>query len=355
MPSPRAPTQRCRSPRPGGSTSSLRAALLGALLVLGVVLIGATLTRSPATTASSAPSPDASSTPASVAATAAPTTTAPATTAPAIAGPTTTVPTTTVPTTTVPKTTVPGAVSGPVGVLGAAGGCGLSLVARVTAAVGHCTVLEIGDSLGNDLGWGLRRELAAASGLDLVQLDKSASGLANTGFYNWPAQLGADLRRYRPQLVVASLGGDDEQGMNVGGSAVQFGTAAWSAAYSARVRHLISEATASGAYLLWVGLPVMQPPYYDRGVALLDSLFRQAVASEPDATYVSTAALFSNPQGAFQSSAFVNGQPAALRQSDGIHYSFVGEDVLATYVIREMALIYHVTLAATNPAVITGW
>ena len=36
----------------------------------------------------------------------------------------------------------------------------------------------------------------------------------------------------------------------------------------------------------------------------------------------------------------MNGVQTTLREPDGIHFSFAGEDVLATYVIREVALIY---------------
>ena len=56
-------------------------------------------------------------------------------------------------------------------------------------AVGHCTVLEIGDSLGNDLGWGLARELGGERGLTLVQADRSSTGLVTTWFYDWPRHL----------------------------------------------------------------------------------------------------------------------------------------------------------------------
>lgn len=328
--------------RPNDSTNSLRAALFGALVVLLTILSVATVT--PSVSASNGGGNNLSPNTVGTVTTMAPTTI-----------PTTTVPPASSATTTVP-TTVPGTISGPITQPGIGGGCGLSLGGQTSnAPVGHCTVLEIGDSLGNDLGWGLQRHLNPASGLNLIQLDKSASGLANSGFYNWPAHLALDLKKYHPQLVLASFGGDDEQGMRVGGSAVQFGTPAWKTAYLARVRQLISEATASGSYVVWVGLPVMKPPYYNQGVQLINSLFQQAVALEANSTYISTSTLFANPQGAFQSNALVNGQPTTLRQSDGIHYSVAGENVLATYVIQEIALIYHVQLSPTNPAVITKW
>jgi lysophospholipase L1-like esterase len=235
------------------------------------------------------------------------------------------------------------------------GGCELSLsVGAPALPVGSCTALEIGDSLGNDLGWGLARELPSGSSLNLVQLDKSATGLANAGFYDWPTELEADLGVYHPQLVIICLGGNDEQGMEVDGSAVRFPSPAWTVAYLARVQQLIREAAASGALVMWVGMPVMEDPDYSQGMEILNALYQQGVHADSNAAFVSTWQLFSE-QGAYQAMADVNGILENLREPDGIHYSFTGEDVIATYVIDEIASIFHVQLVPTNPAVITGW
>ena len=236
------------------------------------------------------------------------------------------------------------------------GGCGFSVSpGAAPAPVGTCTVLEIGDSLGNDLGWGLARQVGPTSGLDLVQVDKSATGLANSSFYNWPAELSVDLNEYHPQLVLVSLGGNDEQGLDVDGSAVGFRTPAWDAAYLERIQEVVSEATAVGAYVMWVGLPVMEQPSYSAGIETLNFLYQTALARTPTASFVSTWSLFANPQGLFQTEAVVNGTATTLRQSDGVHYSEAGEAVIATYVVDRMAQIYHVRLAPLAPAVITSW
>lgn len=234
--------------------------------------------------------------------------------------------------------------------------CHFSLTPGVpTLPVGDCTVLEIGDSLGNDLGWGLAREVPAASGLHLVQLDRSATGLVDTAFYDWATQLATDLRTYHPQLVLVSLGGNDEQGIELDGSAVQFPSPAWKAAYLSRVGDLIREATAAGADVVWVGLPIMQQPEYSEGIATLDALYQESVRSDPDAVFVPTWSLFSGPAGRYDSDAVVDGRPAGLREPDGIHYSLVGENVLATYVLEQVAALGHIAVSPSDPATITAW
>ncbi len=262
-----------------------------------------------------------------------------------------------------PTTTVPGATTGAVTRPAIGGDCGLALEPQTVSGdalgsarrVGHCTVLEIGDSLGNDMGWGIDREVSASSGLRLVQEDVSSTGLANVSFYNWQATLSSELRQYHPNLVLICLGGNDQQGIYVDGNAVQFPSPTWQRGYLARVKDLVGEASKAGAYVAWVGLPIMEQPSYSDGAHLLDHLYKEGVTAVANATYISTWSLFANPVGQFQSNASVNGTPTTLRQADGIHYSFSGEDVLATYVLRKLAAIYHVALQPTNPAVITSW
>jgi uncharacterized protein len=235
-------------------------------------------------------------------------------------------------------------------------GCGLSFSASApTAPVGRCTVVEIGDSLGNDIGWGIQRHLPSASGLQLHQLDRSSTGLADTSYFDWPAQLATALQQYHPDLVLICLGGNDQQGFDVDGSPVEFGTPAWKSAYLDRVQQLISEATDAKAEVLWVGLPVMMDPSYNAGAETLNDLYEEAVSGDPDATFLSTWSLFADAGGNYHSEAQVDGSLATLRQADGIHLSFVGEDVIATYVIRAIASIGHVDLAPVAPAVVTDW
>lgn len=218
-----------------------------------------------------------------------------------------------------------------------------------TTVSGRCTVLEIGDSLGNDLGWGIAREIGNDQVLRLVQADKSSSGLTTPWFYNWPAKEKVLLAQYHPQLVIATFGGNDEQNLRVNGHVVAFGSAPWIAAYTKIVTGIATAATQSGAYVLWVGMPIMQPNTYRANMVLINSVFLKVEQSVPGMTFLPTWDLFADAQGQYANAARVNQVPSVLRSTDGIHFSLIGENVFATYVTHELALVYHVLVSPATP------
>jgi len=239
-------------------------------------------------------------------------------------------------TTTTPATTTPtGATS--------------SLRGIPTTVSGRCTVLEIGDSLGNDLGWGIAREIGNDRVLTLVQADKSSSGLTTPWFYNWPAKEKVLLAQYHPQLVIATFGGNDEQNLRVNGHVVAFGSAPWVAAYTKIVQGIATAATKSGAYVLWVGMPIMGPNTYRANMVPINAVYLKVAQTVPGVAFLPTWDLFANAQGQFANSARVNHVPSVLRSSDGIHFSLIGENVFATYVTHELGLVYHVLVTPASP------
>lgn len=241
--------------------------------------------------------------------------------------------------------------------------CGFSLAADPgldgtgapgAVAVGHCTLLEVGDSVGDQVAWGFERHVPAGAGLNVIRLDRPSTGLAVTSFYNWPTKLATALRAYKPQAVIICLGANDQQGIYVNGSSVPFGGPAWQTAYSARVRKMVDEATQAGALVLWIGLPVMQPPRYDAGAQTLNRVYQQVVSTNPRARFIPTRAVLATTSGRFMSAATVDGQRRTLRRQDGIHLTEAGADVMGTYVLRQLATLFNVRLQAADPVVITG-
>jgi hypothetical protein len=219
-------------------------------------------------------------------------------------------------------------------------------------ALGHCRLLEIGDSLGDDLEYGLRHELQFTPGLKLIQRNKVSTGLSASWFYNWPAHLKTFLHAHHPNLVVIMFGANDEQALDVDGVSRPFGSPKWRSAYIARVRKIDQLVTKAGAYAFWVGLPIAAPKSYSQGLKALNAIYRQVALSTPGVTFQPMWQLLATKGGNYRGGADVNGVQSALRVSDGIHFTSTGELVIGTFIARQLATVYNVKLRFEEPAYI---
>jgi uncharacterized protein len=219
-------------------------------------------------------------------------------------------------------------------------------------ALGHCRILEIGDSLGDDLEYGIRHELQYTPGLKLIQRNKTSTGLSATWFYNWPAHLKSDLHRYHPNLVVIMFGANDEQALKVDGASQPFGSPKWRSDYIARVRRIDRMVVKAGAYAFWVGLPIAAPKSYSQVLRALNAIYRQVAISTPGVTFQPMWHLLATKGGNYRGGAIVNNVQSALRLSDGIHFTSTGELVIGTFIARQLATVYNVNLRLEEPAYI---
>ena len=221
-------------------------------------------------------------------------------------------------------------------------------------ALGRCRVLEIGDSLGDDLGFGLYKELRGTRGLTMYVKDKSSTGLSASWFYNWPQRLKKFLAQDRPNLVVVVFGANDEQALAVNGASQPFGSSGWRTAYVARVKRIDHIATKAGCYVLWVGTPIVQPNGYRQGLYALNAIYQKIATSTPGVTFQPSWKLFATKGGDYRGGAMVNHQSDGLRLSDGIHFNSTGELVWGTFVARQLASIYNVKIWPHAPKTIDG-
>ena len=206
-------------------------------------------------------------------------------------------------------------------------------------------MLKIGDSLGEELGFGLRDVLGHNPYVTVLQEAIGDSGLARPDFYNWPMHLKQELAQYHPNAVIVMLGGDDGQGFTYNGRTVYFGSALWRSIYGQRVAAMMTEATAAGAHVVWVGLPIMSSPSFSAEMTVMNTIYATEAAAHPGVTFVPTWRLFANRLG--QYSAYLagpSGQLELMRNPDGIHFSGVGEDRLATAVVGAMAKTWKIRL-----------
>jgi hypothetical protein len=192
-------------------------------------------------------------------------------------------------------------------------------------------VLVLGDSLAAELGQALQRRLGPE--LFRVTVDgRISTGLARSDYFNWPAEVHADVVRYRPELVVAMFGANDNQSIYLGRGrwAYWWQRAAWLRAYHARVSQIMRVGAAGGARVAWVGIPITQSsaiPWYK--ASLFDSVYRGEAPKLPGVLYYDSWHLFVNESGKF--SPFLPDQKGhfqLMRMPDGVHMTPAGNDYL---------------------------
>ena len=211
------------------------------------------------------------------------------------------------------------------------------------------TLLSIGDSVGEDLGFGLGDVFSTDLAVRVVQKGLEDTGLARSDYYNWPGTLLADLRRYHPKIVVVMLGANDMQSFSIGnGRYLSFSMTArtWWQAYAARVALVMGEATSAGAHVMWVGLPPMGasstvPAGFPEK---LNRVFLAEARSHPGVRYYPADKVLATKKGGFVLWLSVHGSYEQVRSSDGVHLLPAGYDLLAKALVQPMQRAWHVNL-----------
>lgn len=208
------------------------------------------------------------------------------------------------------------------------------------------SVLVIGDSLGEDLSFGLEDVLAHDPRVVLHPEAVGSTGLANVAYYNWPASFARELRTYHPGLVIVFIGGNDAQGFDVGNRPALFGSPLWHEAYAARVRHMMALATAAGAHMLWLGMPPMAPSTnLTPDMAKLDGIYATVARSFPLVRFQPTWKLFETRAGQFAMALpDAAGQVVTVRDPDGVHLTMAGAIRAAEAAVGAVQRDWHVHL-----------
>jgi lysophospholipase L1-like esterase len=193
-------------------------------------------------------------------------------------------------------------------------------------------VLVVGDSLGIDVGNALVNDLGG-TGVVTATLDgQVGTGLTRPDYYNWPAELHADLDRLDPQIVVVMVGANDAQDFP-GPPDIPYGGAQWSAQYGRNVNDFMREAASSGARMIWIGMPPMNDSELSAKMAALDAIDAAEANQVPGVTFVGSSTVLGTPAGTYTAYLVRGGQDVAVREPDGIHITPAGADIVAQAVI----------------------
>ncbi len=215
---------------------------------------------------------------------------------------------------------------------------------RLPTAAEPLRVLIVGDSIGLDVGGPLQSDLAGTGIVNAALDGRVSTGLTRPDYFNWPAELAADIKSAQPQVVVVMIGANDAQDF-LGPPDVPYTSSQWNTLYAQRVAQFMQIAGSGGATVVWVGMPPMQNPGLDAQMSDVNAVVQhQATLAHPPVTFVNTDKSLGTAQGGY--TAFVTnaaGQIVNVRTPDGTHLTPGGGQVVAQQVIAELqALGYHI-------------
>lgn len=194
-------------------------------------------------------------------------------------------------------------------------------------------ILLVGDSMMME-GFGpmLQRALHARPDVEVIREGKYSTGLSRLDYFDWGSRLAELVQRDSPDLIVICLGANDPQDIiDENGKRHHADSASWAEIYQGRAEKLLRVATAGGARVIWVGLPIMSKEPYSTRIRRLSGLQETACASyvrsgEPgQARFVDTLAALADEKGAYTSFApGPDGRAVRLRYKDKVHVTEEG-------------------------------
>ncbi len=246
------------------------------------------------------------------------------------------------------------------------------------------TVMVIGDSLADWLGYGLEETFADTPEIGIVRKIKPYAGLvryeARSDAPEWSQAVKDVLAAEKPSAIVVMLGVNDRlplrdrapaakaaaapaQGQGATapaspspdaarpdgqqpattanetqrrGGSYEFHTDKWAELYDKRIDDMIAALKDKGVPVLWVGLPAIRGARSTSDMSYLDERYR-ARAEKAGISYVDIWDGFVDESGryAVQGPDF-EGQTRRLRTGDGVHFTKAGAVKLAHYVEHEL-------------------
>jgi len=199
-------------------------------------------------------------------------------------------------------------------------------------------ILLIGDSFMQGYGPSFKA-LFSKRGIIAIDASKPSTGLVIINKYYWPEEFPRLLDKHSPQLVICSMGANDTQGMRLGKKVLAFGNREWINEYGERVKHFLILARKKEARFIWLGLPQMRSPAYDRKVRVVNEICKKVI-EENGGLFISTNNLLENNGISVDQKEKRRSSIVVMRNDDGIHYSMKGYQKITNAVVQQLSQMH---------------
>ena len=207
---------------------------------------------------------------------------------------------------------------------------------KKTPSNARLRIAVIGDSLAQDLWFGMRRVLIRHKDIEVVRFTKSASGLVRDDSYDWAKKLTSFVAEERFEIAVVLFGGNDRQGIRLGGKRLPRFTKKWTVEYGRRVDAVIDLLKTRTQTIFWVGLPVVRSSSLERDYKKLNVIYRSR-AEAGSIEFIDIWHLFRDDSGVYTSfGPDLRGTKRKLRMDDGNHFTAPGQARFAHEVVKIM-------------------
>nr|WP_314071923.1 DUF459 domain-containing protein [uncultured Roseococcus sp.] len=198
-------------------------------------------------------------------------------------------------------------------------------------------ILFCGDSLAQGMFLSLNGILRRREGVRAVNGTLHATGVTRSDEHDWPTAARDLVARHRPNLVVYWIGANDFRPLVVREQRLRFafGTAGFAEAYGRRVTEMVEPALASGARVVWFGLPNMRNAQFAGAARQLNEIQHDAVTIAGGA-WIPTWDATSDPEGRFTPSVTLERGPRTFRAEDGVHFTDWGYRRIASLFFNEV-------------------
>jgi hypothetical protein len=216
-----------------------------------------------------------------------------------------------------------------------------------------------GDSLVIVPGWAIIRAAGNRGAIEPVGNGPDghvATGLERPDVFNWYTHVADELHTLRPDAVVVDFGGNDDHaymtGLPKNVTIDGFGTATWRREYRRRVGGMMDEIARTGAFVIWIGLPIVRSPSETQDFDKINAVVESEARMRPGrVAFIDTYATFASDSGGFaQYLEDASGNQVLVRAPDGVHFEPAGGAIIARMVLHALNEQFDLTSWRKKPA-----
>jgi hypothetical protein len=213
-------------------------------------------------------------------------------------------------------------------------------------------VWTAGDSLAIVPGLSLDQLVSSAPQIKALGVDgQVATGLERPDVYNWFTRIRQEMATSaHPDAVVFAFGGNDDHSYMTGGptgfdSGAPFASKEWVKEYRRRVGGIMDTVIQRGGIVFWIGLPITKDGGRNERYQFINRIVSYEVNERSGKAYmIDTYDLFKSPNGGYADYLpDAGGQLELMRQSDGIHFTPAGGELVAKQVVKAFHKAFDLT------------